>query len=791
MPDKNVSLGPMPPLTMRYLWLPAVSIFGFCAVATTVQAQSSPEGSAAGDLQEIVVTAEKRESTVQTTPFSITAISGAQLVEQGLASIEGVAAQTPGISMKQFSPGQTEYEMRGLPSSGGSSATVGFYLNDVPMAGAAQADNGKEMIDPDLFDLERVEVLRGPQGTLYGAGSMGGTIRLITAPPEFNKLSGASQTIASFTEHGGFNRGESAMINLPIVDDRLAVRLVGTTKYNDGWIDRDVVSPFPLGPGGTCGWSTCTRGDVQNAPLVARTTDANWERVNGGRGAIRFQATDALTIDAMVMYQGISSGNFPQVDESVGINQLTNYQPFDIATPFKDTFKVYSLTVNYDMGFAKLTSDTSDWSHDSTWIGDYSETGEYLFNTYFGLKAFVPVPYYDSDPVERWAQEFRLVSEGDGSFQWLVGGFVSGYKSAWQQYFASPTYAPVSTGGSAANPLGIGFQANTPYRETEYAGFGEVNYDITHTLKVTAGLRWYKYDTRVNVEQEGIFAQTGNASAFLDTIITNATGFNPKFNLSYEPNSHLTLYAQVAKGFRPGGVNTPIPNPPCAINAPQSFTPDSIWNYEVGEKARLLDGKLSINGDVFYIRWNNVQQALDEPCGFPFTDNVGVAESYGPELEIAAQISPEFSVSLNGSYTQAHLTSINPALLGTTIGTTEVLEPGDALLNVPRYDVSSALTYSYPISNGYKLTGRLSETTTGPFYDLNYNVQRLPGYTLANARVGLIADRWSLYLVANNLTNDIAILTINTHAWNTPTPALTQPSVTTPRTIGLEFNYKF
>src|ERR1700758_5282806 len=168
---------------------------------------------------------------------------------------------------------------------------------------------------------------------------MGGTIRLITAPPQFNKFEGASQTIVSDTAHGGLNWGQSAMVNLPLVDDKLAVRMVGTDKYNDGWIDRIVVSPFPIGPGGTCGWVTCTRGDVQAAPVVAKYDHSNWERLLGGRLSVRYQATDALSIDVLGMYQGMSLGAFPQVDASVGLGSLAHYQPFDINSPFKDTFK--------------------------------------------------------------------------------------------------------------------------------------------------------------------------------------------------------------------------------------------------------------------------------------------------------------------------------------------------------------------------------------------------------------------------------------------------------------------
>jgi outer membrane receptor protein involved in Fe transport len=271
----------------------------------------------------------------------------------------------------------------------------------------------------------------------------------------------------------------------------------------------------------------------------------------------------------------------------------------------------------------------------------------------------------------------------------------------------------------------------------------------------------------------------------------SASGANPKVNVSYEPNQDLTLYAQIAKGFRPGGVNLPDAVPPCATPVPASYGPDSIWNYEIGEKARFADGKLTVNADVFYIRWNALQQNLTLPCSYPFTANVGTAESYGPELEINAQVSRDFGVSLSGSYTQAHVTSVDSALLGNTIGSVEPLVPGIPVLNVPKYDVTAAINFAHPISDNYKLTARVSATTTGPFYDIDYYVQELPGYTTADARFGVVGGPWAVYLFARNLTDKIAILTINTHSWSEPTPALNTPSVTTPRTIGLEVNYKY
>jgi iron complex outermembrane receptor protein len=779
--------------------LPSRSLLSTVAVAVVAcagaffssPAHSQTEPSASGALDEIVVTAEKRSSTVQSTPFSLTALSGSQLVEQGLGSIEDVASLTPGISMKQFAPGQTEYEMRGLPSAGGSSATVGLYLDEVPMAAPAGSLNGKAMIDPDLYDLERVEVLRGPQGTLYGAGSMGGTIRLITASPEFNKFEASSQTILSGTEHGGFNRGESAMLNLPIVDDRLAVRLVGTYKYDDGWIDRIVVSPFPIGPGGECGYATCTRGDVQAAPVVKKYTNSNFERLSGGRASVRFQATDDLSVDLKVMYQGISTGAFPQVDQSAGLTALSHYEPFDIADPFEDTFKVYSLGINYDMGFATLTSDTAKWLHESSWVSDFSEQSQYLFNAFYGLSTLFPVTYRNADHTEQLSQELRLTSEGNSPWQWLVGAFFSRFESILDQYAAAPTYAEVSTGGPAANPTGIGYQVYDPYHITQYALFAESSYKITDTLKATVGVRVFKFDTHLDFEQAGVFAQTGNATRFTGAISGSASGANPKFNLSYQPHQNLTLYTEIAKGFRPGGVNLPVPVPPCQQKAPASYSPDSIWNYEAGEKARLFDGRLTVNADAFYIHWNDVQQLLTLPCSFPYTNNVGTGESYGPELEITAAVTPEFWVSVNGSYTQAHLTSINPSLLGNTIGAVEHLEPGVPLLNVPRYQLSGSLNYSAPIFGDYKWTGRLSATTTGPSHDINYYVQEIPGYTIADARLGIVGGPWGAYLFAHNLANKIAILTVDTNAWSAPTPALSTPAVTTPRTVGIEINYKY
>src|ERR1700693_224165 len=200
------------------------------------QGQAAPAG-AAEELQEIVVTAEKRESTVQETPISLTALSGSDLQSQNITSVEDLAGAVPGVSLRTAGPGQTEYEMRGLTSAGGSTATVGFYIDETPLSASAVALHGRTVIDPDLFDLNHVEVLRGPQGTLYGAGSMGGTIKLVTNQPELGKFDGAADLNTSYTESGGsWNGGGSGMVKLPL-GDIAALRVVGTEKYISGWIE--------------------------------------------------------------------------------------------------------------------------------------------------------------------------------------------------------------------------------------------------------------------------------------------------------------------------------------------------------------------------------------------------------------------------------------------------------------------------------------------------------------------------------------------------------------------------
>lgn len=764
------------------------------ATAGGVQsAVGATTGPADQGLQEIVVTAEKRESTIQKTPISLSAVSGAQLEEQGISTVELVAQEVPGISMRSSGPGQTEYEMRGLASSGGSSPTVGFYLDDIPLTPPAASLNGKAVIDPDLYDLSRVEVLRGPQGTLYGSGSMGGTIKLLTNRPDLTKFDVSGEATGSYTDGAsGGNYGVSGMLNIPLIDDQLALRIVVTDKHDSGWIDRIVASPFPSPVSSTAcaAFLGCQRGNVNAAPVVADYKGVNTEHLQGARVSLLYQPLDQLTIEPSVMYQEIAMGGYSEFDWPPGPNPpLAHYQPYNQPEPFEDTFRLVALNVKYRFPRADLTSATGYFNRDENQTQDISEAMETLFN----LPAFYPNnTFTENDHSQQFSEELRLTSTGDGPLQWIGGAFYSDFKSVYLDTSGGSELAALSTGGAAANPMGVFFNTNNPYKISQKALFGEASYNLPLNLKATAGLRWYSYDTSVNIDQWGTGTASGNATPTLAHVSASANGLNPKINLAYIPNDNLTVYGTVAKGFRPGGVNFPVPvsGPQSCLGAlqadglnaaPLSYGSDSVWDYELGEKARLANGRVTVNADFYYIQWKAVQQVISLTCGYPYITNAGNAKSYGPELEVTAELTRDLTLALSGAITKASLTSVDP---------TTGLSPGVPIQNVPNKTGSASLMYKKEISPAYSLMARINENYVGSSTDVAYGTYTLPPYHLLNLRVGLIgSNHLSTFLFANNLTNETAWLSTNTTSISVNVPSLVRVSTNQPRTIGIGFQY--
>lgn len=738
-------------------------------------------------LTEIVVTAEKYKSTVQNTPISMTAVSGAQLTAAGIATVEELVRDLPGVSMKTAGPGQTEYEARGLASSGGAAPTVGFYLDEVPLSPPALAQVGKVVIDPDLYDIDRIEVLRGPQGTLYGSGSMGGTIKIVTNQPKLDTYEGSFQGTLSDTQGGSGNGSGSFMLNVPL-GNTLALRVVGTDTYRSGWIDRVVLDPFPPDTPVT-NPPPYLRGNVLAAPVQSVAHNVNTEQLYSERASLLFQPSDNLSIVATAFSQRMVMGGYDEFDSPPGPSYMAHYEAFNIPESVADTVHIYSLTITANLGFADLTSATAYWDRVLTQTQDASES----FSLLNELPSYASVPFTETDPSRQLSQEIRLTSRGDDRLHWLVGAFYSDLNSTWQNYSANPVFS------SPPNPTGIAFEADNPYRVEQFALFADSSYKITDTLKFSAGLRWYRYLSQQLEQAWGADAPFLTPEVPLKTEASN-NGYNPRFNLSYSPNSDLTTYVSASKGFRPGGANqlTEPPNVPpfCKQAAPLTFGPDSVWNYEVGEKAKMFGNWLTVNSDLYYIKWTGVQETVLLPCGSQYIANAGNGRSFGPELEITAKLSANWSISASGAYTDAKITSPSAALATLVAGSISSCQSVSnctiPIINVPKDTASLALVYTTKVARGYQLTARVDDSYVGTTTDEAYYFGvKLPPYEIANARIGLSNDKWSVDLFVNNLANKIALLTANNTSFQLNIPQLIRYSTNQPRTFGTQINYRF
>jgi iron complex outermembrane recepter protein len=726
------------------------------------------------DLQEVVVTAEKRDSTVQKTPISLTAITGADLQAQGITDLVEVAQQVPGVSFKTSGPGQTELEMRGLTSTGGESPTVGFYLDETALTPPAMAQNGKVVIDPSLFDLNRVEILRGPQGTLYGAGSMGGTVKLVTNQPDLQHFDVNAQGTFSDTDGGGFNHTENAMLNLPLAQGIAALRIVGTDENISGWIDRDVLNPFPLEVN-----NSTQRGNVAAAPVAESFTDSNWETLRGGRASLLVKPTDALSLDAGILYQSIHQGGPNTIDVPPG-NEV-HYQPFDVAEPFEDNFNLYTLTAKYDFDGFQVVSATSSWTRHQLQTQDISEAMQDYIGGFLGPPAAFPFSTADGglgagsisedDYSRQVSEELRVASTGNGPWQWLGGAYYSSFHATSHVYsYYDGFEALFGTNNLADNHRLLGID--------QYALFGETSYEMPDHLKSTIGLRYYTYHSDSETSVSGVSANGTSA-----TLSANAqnSGVTPKINLAYIPDDNTTIYGTISKGFRPGGPNSPIP-PPCTP-APEQFGPDSVWSYELGEKLRFAESRVSVNGDIYYEDWSNIQQEVAPPCGYKFTTNAGKAKVYGAELEVA--VIPVVGLTLTESVGYTHATN------STTLPEAGVVA-GDRLLDVPEVTSNTSATYRYPLplSQPMNLVFRVNNSYVDSIQDITYARNTLPAYDLVNSRIGVEADRWSAMFFVDNLTNKIALLS-DTGALSANVSIFNRVATNQPRTFGVDLNYRF
>ncbi len=748
------------------------------------------EGTPAHDgsaLEAVVVTAQKVTEDVREVPESISVLSGTQIEARHFSEIADLTRSIPNLSFSsQGGPGNQNIELRGI-SSGAGSSTVSIYLDDVPMTVRNLDTQGQS--EPSFFDLQRVEVLRGPQGTLYGASSMGGTIRFISNPVDLSNWGGNVYSDLSTTRHGGTNYTERGVLNIPLIDAELGMRIGVATTHDSGYIDHY---------------------SADTGQLLAR--GANGDSATAARVVVEWRPTAGLRVTPALLYQYNRTDDLNVVD--IGLPDLLSQQK-RVRESGKDTVLVPSLGVVDSFDWGSLTSVTSYfYRHFLRTVDGTAYNSGFLGSAYLD-QAMPPVTGLDGNldgylvgnvasPVhydvttKQVSEELRLATapfaSGGNPWTWIGGLFFSHQKLDSNDYEDAPgisnviatTYGTTVQNNVFGGPFTNDFLylQHKIYDERQWAPFGELTYNFSSALRLTVGLRYIQ--SQVSLDRVGDGFINGGRSVSAATIDGRAT--TPKVALTYDVDAATTTYLTISKGTRLGGPNRPVPTTVCGPDlaniglkaAPAGYGTDSLWNYEGGAKSRLLDGRLSINADVFYINWNNLQEDINLPgCGFDFYTNIGSGKSYGSELEMHFKPLWAWTLGLAAGYTHATLTSDQPSLN---------IQNGDPIPGSPNWTADASSEVRVPLGDRVQGFAALDWNWVGSSHgavlktDPDYN---RPTYSLMGLNAGIDYAAWEFTLFAKNLLNDqIIIQRPNLQSVN-------RGYTLTPRTIGLSAAYKF
>ena len=759
-------------LNRRATSFAAVSLLALTA-ATPAFAQDEPAPNQ--DEQEVVVTATLRAQNLQDIPFSINAQTEEDIQRSGATNLETLSRNVAGLTIQNLGPGQSQVAVRGVSAGQivrdqpGVKEQVGVYLDDSVISLSLFTP------DLDLYDLNRVETLRGPQGTLFGSGSVGGTIRYITNQPSLTRMEGSLEANINLVDGGDVGGALRGMVNAPVSDD-VAIRAVGYYQRYGGFIDA-------FGPAG---------GENVNDGHRA-----------GGRIAILLQPADNITITPRILYQEVDANGFnrqevfnlysnPFTTPPRTFNEREQY--LLLRENFRDRTFIADLNINLELGDVTLTSISSYVNRDITVSRDASAlTHSVSIDLGYAAGALnIPSNLVDTTDLETFTQEARIATNGDGPFNFVAGVFYSHTARFYTQRLPTPGYdaftdARFGAGTSAA--VANGFPANSPYNSdlpysiNQYAAFGEATWDITDQLHLTAGGRVYDFSETRRFKSGGLFSNLDNR---VDE--TSSSGFSPRFILSYEPAENLRINAQASKGFRLGGVNDPLNLPLCTptdaalFGGFQDYDDETLWNYEVGVRGRR--GGLNFSAAAFYTDISNLQVTLDAgSCSSRIVFNVPEAHSQGLEFELSAEPVEGLNFSLNGTILEAEFDSTLPGALAATTGIRE----GNRLPSVPKFQLSASASYEFPISDGAQAYFGASYQHVGSRYtqpsDQENNPRtfvsglpfngatgagatvidlRLPSYDYINLSAGIDWDNgFSAMIYVTNLTDENALLSFD------------------------------
>jgi outer membrane receptor protein involved in Fe transport len=768
---------------------PPLLLTAFAAVlifAGTAQAQTDATTIATSDgIEEVVVTASRRPEPLSDVPASVQAFTQATMDAKGVRTIDDLALLTPGLDFvrsSQFTGSTTNISIRGIASTIGA-GTTGIYIDDVPVQARVVGFSSTNAY-PRVFDLARVEVLRGPQGTLFGAGSEGGAVRFITPQPSLSDYSVYGRSEIAFTDGGAPTYEGGVAGGGPLVDGKLGFRASAWFRRDGGWIDR---ANFATG--------------------AVIDKNANSQETTVLKAAVTWAPTSALHITPAIYYQNVSIADTGAYWErlsnpSKGIFKTGNVQ----AQPGRDHFVLPSLGVTYDFGDASLISTTAYFDRTSREHRDYTNFDAekvwpgHPFPVFPGQVA----TGYVSDTQRNFTHEMRVQSnDPDARLTWVVGGFFGQNKQVATQRNQDSFYEPLLMAvyrinlaklGQAYLPGKFIFDSTTTSKTTQIAGFGQADYKITENLTATAGVRMSHLTIKHAQDAIGPWATPAIHSAGK----TEETPVTPKFGLSYKFSDHDLVYASVSKGFRPGGAQTIVPTGLCGADlaalglasSPADYGADHVWSYEAGSKNALFGGRVRTTASAYWVKWNNVQRFVTLPrCGAGFIINAGSVTSKGFDLAIHGDVTENLSLGITLGYTDASYDQT------VTSGTAVVLaQKGDSALLGPDFTMAVAGQYRF-IVLGRDGFVRADYTFAGAEHVLNPAVfgtnlvnTPAPQTHKLNLRAGVQLEQFDVSVFANNVTN--AHPGLYRHQLFPGSPLITNTSFR-PRTIGINAIFRY
>jgi outer membrane receptor protein involved in Fe transport len=746
------------------------------AVAMILAAASAGSQTPSTRLDEVIVTAQKRAESITDIPMSVSVVSGEELERNQADNFRDLVSLVPGFSINSSTRGVTRISLRGI-NTGGVASTVGVYVDDVPFGSSSGLANGAILSgDFDTFDLARVEVLRGPQGTLYGASSLGGVLKYVANQPSTDGFETRLQTTIEDVDGGDLGYSAAGVLNMP-AGETMAFRASGFYRSDDGFIDSIGNNPIP---------------SLQNPAVNIVDGSRDEDNLNGldtygGRFSALFAPSDNFSLNLTALFQNIESDSSDAFEaDAVTYNPLyggpvvSRYHP-----EYTDIeYRIYSATLDWDLGGVSLQSVTS--------YSEFEQDFQRDFSTRLSLSQLLTLLF--SDPVtaqpplsailqqitatEKFTQEFRLLSPENDSFEWLVGAYYTDEDSG----IDPQTILAVNAGTETPAP-GFPVLANAQLVSTfeEMALFANATWHITDRFDLSFGGRYSDNEQDASQVLDGILV--GGLTEF-DDVSSSESPFTYSVSPRYEFSDNTSMYARVATGYRPGGPNVLPPGAP--PGTPTSYDSDELTNYELGLKTASADGKYSLDVAAFFLDWEDIQ-LFAQINGVGLNANGGTAESKGLEFTATARTDGGFSLSFNGAYTDAELTEDTDPVVGG--------QDGDPLPWVPEWSLGLSADYEWSVfgdSTAYvgglvAYTG--DRTADFSIRDANGDIREADNYTTLDLRAGIDLGTWSIELFGKNLTDERGITDILPEG-SYPNGAVGIGMIR-PRTIGLVIGARF